>query len=242
MGLIDSIVGAESSGDPNAKNPNSSASGLGQFIDSTWLDTLKTARPDLAQGKSDQELLALKSDPQLSRQMTEAYANQNGQKLTAAGFEATPANTYLAHFAGPQGALSILGADPSKPVSEILTPAAVAANPFLKGMSAGDLQAWASRKMGGGTQPQPQNTAPAAPQIPANAPLQPSPQVPPIFPAAAPQQAPQQQAQPQPQMDFSAPPAMSPIFADEQRPIDISRLRAALQARGNSGLSYFRKS
>lgn len=94
----------------------------------------------------------------------------------------------------------------------------------------------------GGTQPQPQNTAPAAPQIPANAPLQPSPQVPPIFPAAAPQQAPQQQAQPQPQMDFSAPPAMSPIFADEQRPIDISRLRAALQARGNSGLSYFRKS
>jgi len=52
MGLIDSIIGAESGGDPNAKNPNSSATGAGQFISSTWLDTIKAARPDLAQGKS----------------------------------------------------------------------------------------------------------------------------------------------------------------------------------------------
>jgi hypothetical protein len=77
LGLIDSIIGVESGGNPNATNPNSSASGLGQFIDSTWLDTIRTARPDLAQGKSDAELLSLKTDPQLSREMTEAYADQN---------------------------------------------------------------------------------------------------------------------------------------------------------------------
>jgi soluble lytic murein transglycosylase-like protein len=76
MGLIDSIIGAESGGNPNATNPTSSASGLGQFIDSTWLNTIKTARPDLAEGKSDAELLALKTNPELSRQMTEAYATR----------------------------------------------------------------------------------------------------------------------------------------------------------------------
>src|SRR4051812_28874149 len=136
MGLIDSIIGAESGGNPNATNPNSSASGAGQFIDSTWLDTLKAARPDLAQGKSDAELLALKTDPQLSRQMTEAYAAQNGAILSKAGHPVTPGNTYLAHFAGPQGAVSVLSADPSTPIDRVLTPAAVKANPFLQGMTA----------------------------------------------------------------------------------------------------------
>jgi hypothetical protein len=166
MGLIDSIIGAESGGDPNAVNPRSSASGAGQFIDSTWLDTIKAARPDLAQGKSDQELLALKTDPDLSRQMTEAYAAQNGAILSKAGHPVTPGNTYLAHFAGPQGAVSVLSADPSTPVGQILRPDAMKANPFLQGMTAGDLRAWADRKMGG-SQP-----VPASPTAPANAPVQ----------------------------------------------------------------------
>src|SRR3954465_6247001 len=108
MGLIDSIIGAESGGNPNAKNPLSSASGLGQFIDSTWLSTIRSARPDIAQGKSDAELIALKSDPNLSREMTGAYAAQNGAILSNAGHPVTPGNTYLAHFAGPQGAVSVL--------------------------------------------------------------------------------------------------------------------------------------
>ena len=110
MGLIDSIIGVESGGNPNATNPNSSASGLGQFIDSTWLATIREARPDLAQGKSDAELLALKTNPELSRQMTEAYANQNQAILSKAGVPVTDGNTYLAHFAGPGGAVKVLQA------------------------------------------------------------------------------------------------------------------------------------
>lgn len=239
MALIDSIIGVESGGDPNAKNPRSSASGLGQFIDSTWLNTIKSARPDLAQGKSDAELLTLKTDPQLSRQMTEAYAAQNGQILQGAGYDATPGSTYLAHFAGPQGALKVLGSDPTVPVSALLGDAAVKANPFLMGMTAGDLRAWADKKMGGAAKPQPQMPLQAAPQSP----LMATPQADPIFPTAAPEQP--QQAQPQPsyagQTLAEQPPPMSPLFADEQRPIDLSRLKAALQARGNSGLNYFKR-
>lgn len=237
MSLIDSIVRAESGGDPNAKNPNSSATGLGQFISSTWIDTLSRERPDLVAGKSKDEILALRNDPNLSRQMTEAYANQNGQTLTKAGFDPNPANTYLAHFAGPQGAVSVLGADPSTPVSALLRPKAIAANKFLMGMTAGDLQAWAAKKMGGAAQPQAKMALQATPQSP----LMATPQAPPIFPTAPPEQPQQSRQQPQPQMDFTPPPALSPIFADEQRPIDISRLRAALQARGSSGLSFLKR-
>ncbi len=236
MALVDSIIGAESGGDPNAKNPNSSASGAGQFINSTWLDTIKAARPDLAQGKSDDELLALKSDSQLSRQMTEAYAAQNGAILSKAGLPVTPGNTYLAHFAGPQGAVSVLNSDPSAPVSSVLTPGAMKANPFLQGMTVGDLRAWADRKMGG-AQP-----APATPASPAIAPPQAASQ-PPInlIPQQAPpifaNQNPGQQATQNPGQQASSPapfqqiPQMQapPIFVPPRKQIDLSKLRAAFQ-------------
>ena len=119
MSLTDLIIGNESGGNPLAQNPNSSAGGLGQFIDSTWLDTLQRHRPDLVQGKSPQELLALKTDPALSREMTDAYASDNQAILTKNGLPPTPGNTYLAHFAGPQGALSILTAAPNAPVETL---------------------------------------------------------------------------------------------------------------------------
>ena len=160
MSLIDSIIGAESGGNPNAVNPNSTAGGLGQFINSTWLSTLKAHRPDLAQGKSDDELLALKNDPQLSREMTGAYAGDNQAILQKNGLPVTDGATYLAHFAGPGGAVKVLQADPNAPVSDILGEAAVRANPFLKGMTAQGLQAWAAKKVGT-TLPAPQTVAPS---------------------------------------------------------------------------------
>lgn len=235
MGLTDQIIGVESGGDPNARNPNSSAMGAGQFINSTWLDVFKATRPDLAQGKSDQEILALRSDPQLSREMTDAYAAQNARTLSQAGHEATPGNTYLAHFAGPKGAVSVLSADPNAPVSSILTPEAVKANPFLAKMTAGDLRAWADKKMGGSApaaQP-----APATPAAPANGLLAQQPgglqpmsgglMAPPIFPQAQPQQP--QQA-PQQEQGFTDPQmqAPQPIFAKPKR-VDLSALQAALR-------------
>jgi hypothetical protein len=158
---VDRIIQAESGGDAYAKNPRSSATGAGQFIDSTWLATISKYRPDLVEGKSKSEILALRTDPALSRAMTEAYSAENSGVLSGAGFEASPGNTYLAHFAGPQGAVKILGADPTTPASAIMGEAAVKANPFLANMTAGDLVAWANKKMGGG------GPAPAAAPMPA---------------------------------------------------------------------------
>lgn len=240
MGLVDQIIGVESGGNPNATNPRSSAAGLGQFIDSTWLNMLAKHRPDLT--GSPQELLALKSNPELSRAMTEAYAADNGAILSGAGLPVTPANTYLAHFAGPQGAVKVLSADPNAPVESILGSKAVEANPFLRGMKAADLQAWAGRKMGGAQPAQPRpviQTAQVSQQVapqqaPAQAPIQ-APQAPPIF--AAPRQAAQSPAAPMAAPEqMQAPP---PIFAQHQRkPVDLSRLKAALEARQSGGFFY----
>jgi hypothetical protein len=237
MSTSDSIISAESGGNPNATNPNSTATGPGQFLSSTWLDTLAKHRPDI-QGTPEQ-LLALRNDPALSRDMTAAYASDNQGTLAKAGLPVTPGTTYLAHFAGPGGALKVLQADPGTPVESLLGAEAVAANPFLKGMTAQGLQAWAAKKMGttspaAGPQGAPTAAgAPSGPQtLPAGATASAAPPLPapgqaPIF-AGQPQQAPQGQ-----QMAQAAPAAapMAPIFAPEPAPVDLSGLRAALAAR-----------
>jgi hypothetical protein len=234
MALVDQIIGVESGGNPNATNPNSSASGAGQFINSTWVSMLRQHRPDLAQGASDSDLLALKSDPQLSREMTAAYAADNGAILSKAGLPVTPGSTYLAHFAGPQGAVKVLSSDPNAPVGDILGAGAVNANPFLRGMTVADLQAWADRKMGGSA-PAP-NHAPAAPTSPLQAiPQQPAPSF--AQPQQAAPAAPQQPGSLYASMPVSQIEAPPPIFTPPRKPIDLSRLKAAL-ASGNRGLFY----
>lgn len=148
--LTDKIVGTESGYDPTAQNPLSSATGGGQFIDSTWLATVRKHRPDLTQGKTPEQVLALRGDMALSREMTAAYARDNTEFLQNAGVPIRDGTVYLAHFAGPAGAVQVFKADPSTPVERVLGEDKVAANPFLRGMTAGDVVAWADQKMAGG--------------------------------------------------------------------------------------------
>ncbi len=145
--LSDRIVGAESGGNATAKNPRSSATGAGQFIDGTWVDMVRRYRPDLA-GLPRDQVLALRNDAGLSREMVGHYADENGAKLRSAGLPDTDGTRYLAHFAGPAGARAVLSADPSTPAAQVLQPGQVAANPFVRNMTAGQLADWAARKVG----------------------------------------------------------------------------------------------
>ncbi len=226
---IGRILGIESGGDANATNPNSSATGAGQFINSTWLDTIGKYRPDLTEGKSQQEILDLRKDPNLSAEMTANYARQNAATLTNAGQPVTPGTTYLAHFAGPQGAVKVLGAPENMPVSQILGIGVVKANPFLANMTAADLRNWADRKMGGSTPSGGmQNNAPAASPV---APVSPQPiQNMPAPPLGAPQ-APAQQppAQGIPPNQTQAPPlGGAPIQYAQRRAPNLTGLNALL--------------
>lgn len=232
MALVDQIIGVESGGNPYAKNPRSSAMGAGQFIASTWLDMLKRHRPDLTTGKTDDEILALRADPDLSRAMTEAYASENAKKLESSGIPVTAGTSYLAHFAGPQGAVSVLSADPSIPVAQVLGEKVVRANPFLANMTAGDLRAWADKKMGA---PQSAPKGQQAPQVSVPLPITPQQSMPPVFaPSPASSQPAESIFSQMPAQQMQAPP---PIFAPPRRPIDLSKLRAALQA-PNRGLFF----
>lgn len=149
--FVNRILKVESNLDPNAKNPRSSATGLGQFTNDTWVSVLRAERPDLTRGQPDEALYALRLDPKLSADMTRAYATMNARNLQQSGFAPTPGNIYLAHFLGPEGAKRVLGAKEEQPIQQVVGTKAFEANKevFAQAPTAGALKQWAVEKMGG---------------------------------------------------------------------------------------------
>ena len=147
--LIGHIIRVESAGNAAARNPRSTATGLGQFIESTWLRMMRSYRPDLVVSLSRAELLNLRLDPDMSRQMVRHLAQENEGYLRARGHGISAGRLYLAHFLGPAGADIALRADPAQSVDSVMGAAVVSANPFLRGWSIAELQNWAERKMTG---------------------------------------------------------------------------------------------
>lgn len=147
--LVNRIVRVESAGRADAKNPLSSATGLGQFIESTWLRMIRTYRPDLAKNLSRQEILALRLEPTISREMVYNLTRENESRLKANGHAITAGRLYLAHFLGPQGAHTVLSASADSPLLGLLGAGVINANPFLTGKDSQWVVAWAERKMSG---------------------------------------------------------------------------------------------
>lgn len=152
--VVDKIIGAESSGNASVKNPTpgATATGLGQFIESTWLRMFKQYFPDRAKGMTDSAILALRTNADLSRQMVELYLRENAQALEKAGIQINDATLYLAHFLGSGGATKLLKAyqqDPNTPVSAVTTPLQQQMNPTVlgNGKTVADVVAWAQKKM-----------------------------------------------------------------------------------------------
>jgi hypothetical protein len=154
--VVARIIEAESGGCPNAKNKRSSALGTGQFLDETWVRLIRTHRPDIAR-RSEKDVLELRRDPELAREITTRLAEQNAAKLRKHGFPTTRGTLYLSHFAGSAGAVAILSAPDSADAASIIANAdttgrttrekVVNANPFLQRFTVADLKSWADRKM-----------------------------------------------------------------------------------------------
>ena len=135
-GYLGPLIQRESAGDPNAKAATSSATGLTQFTDGTFLGLVKDPRNaarmgiDVA-GKSDAEILELRKDPDISIMAAAAYGEANKRYLeNTLGRNVNNAEVYMAHFLGPQGAAELLNAMKTNPSGAAATvlPKAAAAN------------------------------------------------------------------------------------------------------------------
>jgi len=155
--VVERVIRIESDGDSNATNNRSTAMGLGQFLEETWLDLIRTHRPGLARGRSKDETLELRRDAKLAREITMRFAAQNAEMLRKRGLPVTPGTLYLAHFAGGAGAVAILSALDDADAASVMASADVTgrtkrekivkANSFLERFTVVDLRSWADRKM-----------------------------------------------------------------------------------------------
>jgi hypothetical protein len=140
----------ESNLDPQATASTSSAKGLFQFIDQTWLGTVKEAGTQLGYGKysdaitrSDSgsysvsdpdakaEILKLRDDPVAASAMAGVLTQSNSFKLTGnIGRRPTDAELYMAHFMGVGGASKLITSAESNPTASgaALFPKAAEAN------------------------------------------------------------------------------------------------------------------
>jgi hypothetical protein len=127
-------AGAESSFQADAKAKTSSASGLYQFIERTWLSMVDKhgAKHGLeTDGKTRGELLELRNDPRAASLMAAEFASENEQFLDSHwGGEVGSTELYFAHFLGAGGASAFLNARDSDPTQAAATlfPAAAKAN------------------------------------------------------------------------------------------------------------------
>ncbi len=139
-------AGVESSFNPKAKAKTSSASGLYQFIDSTWLSMVKKygdkyGMGDLADkiGKGGKvsshavkkEILKLRNDPDKAAALAAEFAGENERYLKSNwGGEVGSTELYLAHFMGAGGAGAFLKARDDNPFEKaaVLFPAAAKSN------------------------------------------------------------------------------------------------------------------
>ena len=119
------VVGAEGG---TAQNPNSSAVGFGQFINSTWLEQFRKVFAEQAKGLSDQQILALRNNQQIAKAIIDNYARENARFLERFGQKVTAGNLYLTHFLGAGDALKVLKADGDTPVDKLLSNRVMQAN------------------------------------------------------------------------------------------------------------------
>ena len=140
---VSRVIGAESGGDRFAKNPDSSATGLGQFIESTWIDLFRRYFPDRAAGLTDAAVLAFRTNADDSKKLIEAYARENGEALQRAGIAVTEANLQLSHFLGVGDAKKVLSAAPGTPLAGLINSNSIKANPTILGGGSGrKYEAW----------------------------------------------------------------------------------------------------
>ncbi len=161
----------ESGFDPDARARTSSATGLFQFIDSTWLKTLARHGPRHGLAPATRaDALGLRRDPFAASLMAAHHMADNAAVLAArTGRAPGQVELYLAHFLGAGGAadfLDGLASTPDRSAAELM-PAAARANRSIffaggRAQSLAEVYERFARKLGGGPTPE----VPSQPTLP----------------------------------------------------------------------------
>jgi len=151
FGALAETARRESSFNAAARAPTSSARGLFQFVDSTWLDMVRRhgrehgladaaqqialvdGRPRVGDAATRKAILDLRFDPELSARMAGELARENAAALEARiGRAPSAGEVYAAHVLGAGGAARLIeAAARGAPDAAALFPREAAANPWL---------------------------------------------------------------------------------------------------------------
>jgi len=151
--LLMAIADKESNFSTTAKARTSSASGLFQFVEKTWLQAVKNfghlyGRKDEANAIADAsdaigavapqkkaKILNLRNDPYLSAALAAEMLKKDSAKIAEkVGRPLTPGETYLIHFLGPDDTerfMVALGESPNKSAAALLPKPARANRPIF---------------------------------------------------------------------------------------------------------------
>lgn len=181
--LMLGVARRESGLRPDAKAATSSASGLFQFIDQTWLGAIKahgdaiglgSYAQDITDGEAGytvedparrEEILNLRFRPEIAAKVAGRTLAAAKDRLSAAlGREATGSEVYLAHFLGERGALRMLKADDTAVAAEVDPRAASANAPLFfdagRPVSVAEFRQNVAMTLGEETAPPPQTVTP----------------------------------------------------------------------------------
>lgn len=134
----------ESGDRPYIQAASSSASGLYQFIKSSWEGEGGAWGPTLRPAFGG---LKPSVEEQLARAKT--FTAKNAAYLAKQGIPINKASLYAAHFFGSVTAAKVIGADVGASAEALAGPAATKANPsILKGKTVGEFLTWLHKKTG----------------------------------------------------------------------------------------------
>jgi hypothetical protein len=154
FGYLLATAKIESDLNPNLTMKSSSATGLFQFIDQTWLGTLKQAGPAFGYGayanaitrnsaghysvddpEMRKEIMKLRHDPTANSVMAGALTQKNAAALIRKiGRQPTDTDLYVAHFLGAGGAgklIQLAGSNPQANAADAFPQAANANRPIF---------------------------------------------------------------------------------------------------------------
>lgn len=148
VSFMNAMATQESSKNPYAMAPTSSAKGLFQFIDSTWDDMVN--RYGKKHGITPEN--ADRFDPKQNAILGAEFTAQNKRTLENAGFkDINDTDLYMAHFMGAGGAkkfLKALRGSPKEDASKMF-PKEAKANPWVfKGRTVEDVYKFLGKKIG----------------------------------------------------------------------------------------------